>query len=84
VRDERGDDEADGEQAEEHLPDRHALHNVLDERIERLEQAARRDGLAERNAAHGEEDDGPEEVVEVLLGQDARAEEEHDGDCESM
>ena len=45
-----------------------------------LEEAGGVDGFTEGEPAGGEDDDGPEEVVEVVLGEDAGAEEEDDGD----
>lgn len=45
-----------------------------------MEEAGGGDGLAEGEAAGGEDDDGPQEVVEVFLGEDSRAEEQGHGD----
>ena len=42
---------------------------------DREQQAAALDGLAEREAAHREHHDVPEEAVEVVLGEHAKAEE---------
>ncbi|KAI3476320.1 hypothetical protein L1887_62084 [Cichorium endivia] len=80
VADKRSHDQTDTEQGDDDLPQRKLLDDLLDEVIERLEQSRRCDCLAERNTAHGQKDDGPEERVEVLLGEDASAKEEHHGD----
>lgn len=44
------------------------------------EEAGGGDGFAEGEAAGGQDDDGPEEVVEVFFGEDSRAEEGEEGE----
>lgn len=45
-----------------------------------VQEARRRHGLSKNQTSSCEDDDGPQEVVEVLLGQNAGAEEENHGD----
>ena len=71
--DQAGEDEQDAIQAE-------ILHALGDHLGDGVQQTRRVDGLAERQAAGRQDDDGPGEVVEVLLGEDADAKEEDDGD----
>ena len=86
--DERGDRMADKggndeDQCGEHDQDAvetHALDFVRDGTGDGVEETGGGDGFAEREAASGEDDDGPEEVVEVFFCQDAGAEEEDERD----
>lgn len=58
----------------------HAFDAAGDRLGNGMEKTGRVDGLAERQASSGENDDGPEEVVEVLLRKDARSKEQHKRD----
>ena len=78
--DEGGDDEDQGGEDDQDAVQAHALHLVRDGAGDGVQEAGGGDGLAEGEAAGGEDDDGPEEVVEVFLGQDAGAEEEDERD----
>ena len=71
--DQSGENDQDGIQT-------HALYFLRDGAGDRMQEARGGDGLAEREAAGGEDDDGPEEIVEVLFGQDSRAEKEDERD----
>jgi len=80
VRDEGRDHQNDGRERHQHPVQRQVLHARRDVLRQRVQQARRADGLAERQAARRQDDDGPQEVVEVLFGEDAGAEEEHQWD----
>lgn len=78
--DERRNNQDQAAEHNQHTIQTHPLDLLGDAVGDGVEQAGAVDGFAERETAGGEDDDGPEEVVEVLLGEDAGAEEEHDGD----
>ena len=76
VGDEGGDEEDEGGEDDEDAVEVEALDAVGDGAGDGVQEAGGGDGLAEREAARGQDDDGPEEIVEVFLGEDAGAEEE--------
>lgn len=78
--DEGGDDQDEGGEHDEHAVQTHALHALGDRSRDGMQQAGRADCFPEGQPTGGEDDDGPEEVVKVLFGEDAGAEEEDDGD----
>lgn len=80
VADEGGDDEDQAREDEQHGVQAEALDADGDLARDGVQEARAVDGLAEREAAGGQDDDGPQEVVEVLLGEDAGAEEQDDRD----
>lgn len=80
VGDEGGDEEDERGEDEEDAVEVHALDAVGDGSGDGVKETRGGDGLAEGEAPRGEDDDGPEEVVEVLLGEDAGAEKEGHGD----
>ena len=57
----------------------HALDLLRDGARDSMQESGTRDGFAEGEAAGGEDDDGPEEVVEVFFGENTSAEEKDDG-----
>lgn len=79
VGDESGDDEGEGGEDEQDAVEVEAVDLAGDVLGHGVQEAAGLDGFAEGEAAGGQDDDGPGEVVEVLLGQDADAEEDDDG-----
>lgn len=79
VADERCDDEDEGAEDDEDAVKAHAVDSVGDGSRDGVQQARGGDGFAQGQAASGQDDDGPEEIVEVFLGQDAGAEEGDDG-----
>lgn len=58
----------------------HALYFLRDRSGDGVQKPRTRDSFAEGKAAGGEDDDGPEEVIEVFFSEDAGSEEEDDGD----
>ena len=80
VADERCDAEDQDGEGEEDGIEAHAGDAGGDALGDRVQQAGAGDGVAEGEAAGGEDDDCPEEVVEVLLCQDARPEKQDERD----
>lgn len=80
VADEAGDHEDQDGEDDEHAVQAEALDALRDARGDGVQQAGGVDGFAEGEAAGSEDDDSPEEVVEVFLGEDAGAEEDDEGD----
>jgi len=80
VRDEGRHHQNDGRERHQHPVQRHMLHARRDVLRQRVQQARRADGLAERQAARRQDDDGPQEVVEVLFCEDAGAEKQNERD----
>lgn len=80
VGDESGDDEDQGGEDDEDGVEAQALDACSDGVGDGVQEARAVDGFAEGEAAGCEDDDGPEEVVEVFFGEDAGAEEEDEGD----
>lgn len=80
MRNEGRDDENDAREREQHGIKTEVLHAGGDALRQGMQQARGADCGAEREAAGSEDDDGPEEVVEVLFCEDAGAEEKYDGD----
>lgn len=78
VTDERRNDENQGREYDQNAVQTHALDLFGDGAGNGMQEAGGLDGFAERETASGENDDGPEEIVEVFLGQDSGTEEEHD------
>ena len=58
----------------------HPVHFLRNGASNGMQKARARDGFAERETTSGENDDGPEEIVEVFFGEYAGAEEEDDWD----
>ena len=58
----------------------HALHALGDRTGNGMQESGRRDRFSEGEPSGGEDDDGPEEVVEVFFGEDAGAEEKDNRD----
>ncbi len=65
---------------DQHAIQTHALDLLRNSPRDSVQEPGARNGFAKRKPAGGEDDDGPEEVVKVLLCEDARAEKEDDGD----
>lgn len=83
VTDEGRHDEYQRREHDQHAIQAEALDAVRNTQRNRMEQARGGDGLAKREAARRQDDNGPEKVVEVFFRQDAGAEEEYhwdDGD----
>jgi len=80
VGDEGRDDKDQGGEDDEDAVEAHALDFCGDGGGDGVEEARGVDGFAEGEAAGCEDDDGPEEVVEVFFCEDAGAEEEGEWD----
>ena len=80
VTDESRNDQNHGGEDNEDAIEAHALDLFSDGAGDGVEEARGGNGFAEGKTAGGEDDDCPEEVVKVFLGEDAGAEEEDDGD----
>lgn len=80
VADESRDDENETAEDAQNAVETHALDVGGDCLGDGVEQTGGVDGFAESEAAGGEDDDGPQEVVEVFFGEDAGSEEEHERD----
>ena len=80
VADERGDDQDQRREDNQHPVKAHALDLRRNAGRDRVQQARRLDGLAQGKTAGGQDNDGPREVVKVFLGQNADAKEEHNGE----
>ena len=80
VGDEGGDDEDEGGEDDEDAVKVHALDAFGDGAGDGVQEAGGGDGLAKGETTGCEDDDGPEEIVEVFLGEDAGAEEQGHGD----
>ena len=81
--DESGHDENKRCEDDEHAIQAKILHALGDAQGNSVQQARGRDGFPEREPAGSEDDDGPEEIVEVFLRQDAGPKKENhrdDGD----
>lgn len=78
--DESCDDEDQRCEDDEDAVETHAFDFFGDGACDGMQQTRRGDCFAEREAAGSEDDDGPEEIVEVFLGENARAEEGDHGD----
>ena len=80
VADESSDDEDQSREDEQDAIETEVFDALCDGSSDGVEEAGRVDCFAERETARGQDDDCPEEVVEVFFCQDAGAEEEDDGD----
>jgi hypothetical protein len=80
VADERSDHQDQSTEDYENAVQAHTLDAAGDGLGNGVQQSGRVDRLSEREAASCEDDDGPEEVVEVFLCEDAGAEEEDERD----
>ena len=78
--DKRRDDEDQRREDEQHAVQTHARNAVCDRARNGMQQTRGTDRSPERQAARREDDDRPEEVVEVFFREDARAEEEDQWD----
>lgn len=77
MRDERRDHQDQPREDDQHPVQAETSHFLRDGLGDRVQQTRRRHRLAQTQTPRGEDDDRPQEVVEVLLGQDARAEKQH-------
>lgn len=80
VRDEGCNNEDNGAEDDQNGVDPHAFNVLADILGDDVEEAGGGDGFSERETTACEHDDGPKEVVEVFLGEDARAKECREGD----
>lgn len=80
VTDERRNDQNQGCEDDQNAIQTHALDLLSDSPGDGMQQAGGRNGFTEGKTTSGEDDDCPEEVIEVLLCEDAGAEEENHGD----
>ena len=80
VANKRGDHQNEAGENKQDPVQAHLLNRLSNSLGHGVQETRRVDRLAERETARGQNDDGPREVVEVLLGQNAHTEEENDGD----
>ena len=80
VTDERRNNQNKPAEDAQHAVETHALDVSGDGLGDGVQQTRGVYGFTQREAARGEDDDGPEEIVEVFFGEDACAEEEDEGD----
>lgn len=78
--DERRDNEDHGSENDEDGEEAHSRDTLANFLGDGREEARRGDGFTERNAAHGQHYDCPEEIVEIFFGEDSGAEEDDEGD----